>query len=68
VLEEFSFRRYTRPRDFWRLLGFALIEGLGYRQITVFYRLKGFWNYVRGVETWGRMTREGIGTQAKPVA
>jgi cellulose synthase/poly-beta-1,6-N-acetylglucosamine synthase-like glycosyltransferase len=69
VLEEFSFRRYTRPRDFWRLLGFALIEGLGYRQITVFYRLKGFWNYIRGVETWGRMTRQGFGvTPTKPAA
>jgi cellulose synthase/poly-beta-1,6-N-acetylglucosamine synthase-like glycosyltransferase len=69
VLEEFSFRRYTRPRDVWRLIGFALIEGLGYRQITVLYRLKGFWNYIRGVETWGRMTRQGFGgTPPKPAA
>ena len=69
VLEEFSFRRYTRPRDIWRLIGFALVEGLGYRQITVLYRLKGFWNYIRGVETWGRMTRKGFGvTPPKPAA
>lgn len=61
VLEEFSFRRYTRPRDVWRLLGYALVEGIGYRQITVLYRLRGFWNYIRGVDTWGRMTRQGFG-------
>lgn len=61
VLEEASFRRYGRPIDLARLLWFAIIEGLGYRQMTVLFRLQGFWNYLRGVESWGRMTREGIG-------
>jgi len=60
VLEEFSFKRYQRRRDFWMLLGFALIEGLGYRQMTVLYRLQGFWKHLRGVESWGKMTREGF--------
>ena len=64
VLEELSFRRYRRRGDFWRLLGFALIEGLGYRQLTLVFRLQGYWRFFRGVESWGRMTREGIGRQA----
>ncbi len=63
VLEEASFRRYGRPIDLARLLWFAIIEGLGYRQMTVLFRLQGFWNYLRGVESWGRMTREGIGAR-----
>jgi cellulose synthase/poly-beta-1,6-N-acetylglucosamine synthase-like glycosyltransferase len=63
VLEEFSFKRYQRRRDFWILLGFALIEGLGYRQLTVLYRLQGFWKHLRGVESWGKMTREGFGAK-----
>jgi len=66
VLEELSFRRYRRRSDFWRLIGFALIEGLGYRQMTVLFRLHAFWRHFRGVETWGRMTREGFG--ARPSA
>ena len=61
VLEELSFRRYRRRADLARLLWFALIEGLGYRQMTVLFRLQAFWKYARGVESWGRMTREGIG-------
>lgn len=60
VLEELSFRRYRKRGDAWRLLWFALIEGIGYRQMTVFFRLQAFWRYIRGVETWGSMTREGF--------
>ncbi|MBA3854614.1 MAG: glycosyl transferase [Gemmatimonas sp.] len=63
VLEEVSFKRYRRRRDFWKLIGFALVEGLGYRQMTVFYRLQSFWKHVRGVESWGAMTRQGFGTK-----
>lgn len=61
VLEELSFRRYRRRRDFFRLLGFAIIEGIGYRQLTVLFRLLGYFRFFRGVDTWGRMPREGIG-------
>jgi cellulose synthase/poly-beta-1,6-N-acetylglucosamine synthase-like glycosyltransferase len=61
VLEELSFRRYRRRRDFFRLLGFAIIEGIGYRQLTVLFRMLGYFRFFRGVETWGRMPREGIG-------
>jgi hypothetical protein len=42
------------------LLWFALVEGIGYRQMTVLFRLQSFWKFSRGVETWGRMTREGF--------
>ena len=66
VLEEVSFRRYTRRRDFWRLVCFALIEGLGYRQMTVLFRIHAFWKYLRGVETWGKMTREGFSPKVRP--
>jgi cellulose synthase/poly-beta-1,6-N-acetylglucosamine synthase-like glycosyltransferase len=63
VLEEMSFQRYHRRRDFWRLIGFAFVEGLGYRQITVLFRLQGFWKQLRGIESWGKMTREGFGAR-----
>ncbi len=63
VLEELSFKRYKRRSDFWKLIGFALIEGLGYRQMTVLFRLQAFWKQLRGEEGWGKMTREGFGTR-----
>ena len=64
LLEELSFKRYTRRRDFYRLLSLTLIESLGFRQLTVWFRLKAFWNYFRGVESWGAMTREGFQKKA----
>jgi cellulose synthase/poly-beta-1,6-N-acetylglucosamine synthase-like glycosyltransferase len=61
VLEELSFKRYRRRRDLMKLVWFALIEGIGYRQMTVLFRLNAFWKFWRGVESWGRMTRQGFG-------
>jgi len=62
LMEEISFNRYRHRGDTWRLLGFAFIEPFGYRQITVWFRLKAFWRYFRGDHSWGRMNREGFGT------
>jgi hypothetical protein len=65
VLEEVTFRRYNARRDLWRLLFFALIEGFGYRQLTVYYRLHAFWKVMRGDRGWGVMQREGFARPAK---
>lgn len=64
LLEEMTFRRYGRRSDLARLLFFGLIEGIGYRQLTVWYRLQAFWKFLRGQEDWGVMTRKGF---ANPV-
>jgi cellulose synthase/poly-beta-1,6-N-acetylglucosamine synthase-like glycosyltransferase len=66
LMEEVSFHRYRRPSDTARLLWFAFIEPFGYRQITVWYRLKAFVRYLRGDHSWGRMNREGFGTPVAP--
>jgi cellulose synthase/poly-beta-1,6-N-acetylglucosamine synthase-like glycosyltransferase len=60
MLEELTFRRYSRRRDYLRLLSRAFIESLGFRQLTVWFRLQAFWKYLRGVQSWGAMTREGF--------
>jgi cellulose synthase/poly-beta-1,6-N-acetylglucosamine synthase-like glycosyltransferase len=60
LLEELSYRKYPRRQDLLRLLSFSILEPFGYRQLTVFYRLQGFWNYLRGSTRWGVMTREGV--------
>jgi cellulose synthase/poly-beta-1,6-N-acetylglucosamine synthase-like glycosyltransferase len=65
VLEEVSFRRYRRLGDLARLLLFATLENFGYRQRTVWWRLKAFWSVFRQKQAWGEMTRKGFETAGK---
>jgi cellulose synthase/poly-beta-1,6-N-acetylglucosamine synthase-like glycosyltransferase len=62
ILEEISFQRYPKPSDLALLLSFGIIENFGYRQLTVWWRLKGIWNFLRGNKHWGSMQRKGFGT------
>jgi hypothetical protein len=39
----------------------AVAENLGYRQLTVWWRVRAFWDYWRGNTTWGQMERRGLG-------
>jgi cellulose synthase/poly-beta-1,6-N-acetylglucosamine synthase-like glycosyltransferase len=60
ILEETTFHMYGRFRDFVRMLWYAVLEPFGYRQITVYWRLLGFWNALRGITHWGEMRRTGF--------
>ena len=62
VLEEVSFRRYRRFGDLLRLLLFASLENFGYRQRTVWWRLKAFVTVWKRAHVWGDMTRKGFAT------
>ena len=66
VLESLSFHRYARPGDQLLLLGWTLAENLGYRQLTVTWRLQGIWKYLRGRRDWGVMERRGFQTPTTP--
>lgn len=61
VLEEVSFRRYRRFGDLFRLLLFASLENFGYRQCTVWWRLKAFAKVWQRGHVWGDMVRKGFG-------
>jgi cellulose synthase/poly-beta-1,6-N-acetylglucosamine synthase-like glycosyltransferase len=61
VLEEVSFRRYRHFGDLLRLLLFATLENFGFRQCTVWWRLKSFASVWRRKHVWGDMTRKGFG-------
>lgn len=63
ILEEFTFRVYPSFKDFRRMLGYAFLGPFGYRQLTVVWRLKGFWNALRGLRQWGEMKRHGFGAK-----
>lgn len=60
LLDELSFRRYARWSDLARLLGYAVVESIGFRQLTVWFRLRAFWQWRRGSHAWGVMVREGF--------
>jgi cellulose synthase/poly-beta-1,6-N-acetylglucosamine synthase-like glycosyltransferase len=66
VLEEVTYRRYPRLADLLRLAWFALIENLGYRQLTLWFRLRAFWTYARGVRTWRVRRPKGFAVPAQP--
>ncbi len=61
LLEEVSFQRYPKARDLALLLSFGVLENFGYRQITLWWRMKAFYDYfVKGVRSWGAMQRKGF--------
>jgi len=60
ILEDMSFHRYDTFRDRSLLFGWTLLENLGYRQMTVYWRLRGLWKFLRGRKEWGAMERKGF--------
>jgi cellulose synthase/poly-beta-1,6-N-acetylglucosamine synthase-like glycosyltransferase len=61
-VEEWAFHRYHRWRDLCTTVLAAVLENIGYRQLTVWWRLGGWWASLRGKEqVWGVMTRTGFG-------
>lgn len=62
AMEEFGERRYRRVRDQLLLFSWAALEQFGYRQLTIVWRLRGLWKYLRGSRDWGVMVRSGFTT------
>ncbi|WP_329791432.1 glycosyltransferase [Lentzea sp. DG1S-22] len=61
VVEEYSFHRYRGWRDLAVALAVAVVENIGYRQLTAVWRLRGLVDVLRGGKAeWGRMTRVGF--------
>ncbi|HEU4319767.1 MAG TPA: glycosyltransferase [Acidimicrobiia bacterium] len=58
MLDE-AFGYFNRPVDTFRLITMALIENLGFRQMTVFWRIRAM---IGGESTksWGNMERRGV--------
>ena len=60
VLEEIELRRLPRARDLALLTLIAIAENFGYRQLSNFWRLRGYWQFLTGKQGWGQMTRKGF--------
>ena len=68
ALEELSFRRYPRVSDLVKLFGLAALENFGYRQLNTWWRVQGTISALRGVQSWGKMTRKGFDAQTEGAA
>jgi hypothetical protein len=60
LLEDLVFRRYPRFQDLVLLLAAAVLENVGYRQLTVWWRVRAYWEFWRGDLSWGAMERRGM--------
>jgi cellulose synthase/poly-beta-1,6-N-acetylglucosamine synthase-like glycosyltransferase len=67
VLQELSFSRYRSNREVLWLVGLAMVESFGYRQLTLWWRLRGLISAFGGESAWGQMTRRGFG-EAVPLS
>lgn len=64
AIEELSYHRYPRWRDLGAILLASVLENVGYRQATAWWRLEGWVASLRGKkQVWGIMTRQGFGDQ-----
>lgn len=64
-MEEQYFEWYSSVSDKLRLILLALLENLGYRQMTLGFRMKGLIDFLRGAKSWGKMTRTGFGRASR---
>lgn len=60
TIEEFTFFRTATLMDRVWLILWCLFENIGFRQLTVYWRLRGLIKYARGSRDWGVMTRRGF--------
>ncbi|MBK7689062.1 MAG: glycosyltransferase [Elusimicrobia bacterium] len=59
-LEEQSFHRFRRTRDYMHLFVLAFLENFGYRQLVTYWRLHGLLTSLFRVKGWGAMKRLGV--------
>jgi cellulose synthase/poly-beta-1,6-N-acetylglucosamine synthase-like glycosyltransferase len=60
LLEEFTTSRYPSTLDLLLLVGAAIIENFGFRQLLTIWRAQGLIDGLRGKKGWGAMQRKGF--------
>ncbi len=63
LLEEITYKRYNDWPDMVRLVCYCLLEHFPYRQVHMWWRLLGIWQYLRGDVVWKPLTRAGFHAQ-----
>jgi hypothetical protein len=65
VFEEFTFARYRRKRDVFRLMIISLFEPIFFHPVNVWFALKGNFQYLIGNISWGKMEKKGFADKTK---
>ena len=60
ILEEMQLKRYPKAWHLAVLTYAAVLENFGYRQLNNWWRVVGWWEFMRGKTGWGSMTRTGF--------
>jgi cellulose synthase/poly-beta-1,6-N-acetylglucosamine synthase-like glycosyltransferase len=60
LLEDVFFRRYRRLGDLLQLLMFGVVENFGYRQLTMWWRIRGWVDFLRKKGGWTPTPRKGF--------
>lgn len=60
ALDEFSYSRYKGFKNRLLLFGWSQLESFGYRQLTVYWRIRGLVRFFLKRKDWGSMTRTGF--------
>jgi hypothetical protein len=55
---------FNRRRDVLILLLYAVLDNFGYRQMTLYWRLRGLWDAWRGKSGWEKFARVGFQKEA----
>ena len=58
--EELTYKRYNDWKDVARLVSYCFVEHFPYRQLHMFWRLQGLWQYLRGDLEWRPLKRQGM--------
>jgi hypothetical protein len=66
LLEELTYRRYPGFRDLMTLLGYAVTENIGYRQLVLYYRFQGVVRFLRGFRKWEKVAHVGAASPEAP--
>jgi cellulose synthase/poly-beta-1,6-N-acetylglucosamine synthase-like glycosyltransferase len=65
IIEQMTFAKYKSNGDVLKLLIGAALEQLGFRQIHLFWRLRGMIRWLQGDSKWGAMKRKGFSGTAE---
>ena len=61
LLEEATLRRYPRLGHVLKLMLFAIIENIGYRQMVAIFRAQGVLRFFAGMRKWEIVKHKGLG-------
>lgn len=65
LLEELTFKKYSKPVHAAVLFIYSVIENFGYKQLNTYFRFRGTIDYILGKKSWGEMTRLGFKKETK---